>query len=61
MGRRDRSRAWEIIVIAQRERERERRRKSSEFSPIASLGGGAVEMVTRQCSIEVVGGAPMGR
>jgi hypothetical protein len=45
MGRRDRSGAWEIIVIAQRERER-RRRKSSEFSPMAPLGGAAVEMVT---------------
>jgi hypothetical protein len=28
---------------------------------MASLGGGAIKMVTRQRSIEAVGGAPMGR
>jgi hypothetical protein len=62
MGRRDRSGAREVIVIAQRERERRRRRrKSSEFSPMVSLGGRAVEMVTRQRSTKVAGGAPMGR
>jgi hypothetical protein len=59
MGWHDRSGAPEVIVIDQRERERERR--SSGFSPMASLGGGAIKMVTRQRSIEAVGGAPMGR
>jgi hypothetical protein len=60
MGRRDCSGAREVIVIAQRERER-RRRKLSEFSPMAPLGGGAVEMATRQRSTEVASGALMER
>jgi hypothetical protein len=42
-------------MIAQRER------RSSGFSPMAPLGGGAVEMATRRHSIEAVGVAPMGR
>jgi hypothetical protein len=44
-------------VIAQRERER----RSSGFSPMAPLGGGAAEMVGRWCSIEAADGALMGR
>jgi hypothetical protein len=59
MGRCGRSRAWEVIVIAQRERERERR-MSSRFPPMASLGGVAAEMATRRRSTEPVGGASMG-
>jgi hypothetical protein len=39
----------------------ERERRSSGFSPMAPLGGGAAEMVKRRCSIEATGGAPMGR
>jgi hypothetical protein len=58
MERRDRSGAWEVIVIAWRERER---RRSLVFSPMVPLGGGAVEMATRQRSTEAVSGAPMGR
>jgi hypothetical protein len=46
-GRRDRS-------------ERERRR-SSGFSPMAPLRGGAAEMATRRHSTEAVDGAPMRR
>jgi hypothetical protein len=41
--------------------ERERERRSSGFSPMAPLGGGVVEMVTRRRSKEATGGAPMGR
>jgi hypothetical protein len=63
MGRRGCSRAQEVVVIArrERERERERERRSSGFSPMAPLGGGVVEMVTRRRSKEATGGAPMGR
>jgi hypothetical protein len=47
MGRPGRSRAWEVIVIAQRDREREEReRRSSGFSPMTPLGGRAAEMTT---------------
>jgi hypothetical protein len=60
MERRDRSGAWEVIVIAWRERERKRGR-SLAFSPMVPLGGGAAEMATRRLSTEAVGGAPMGR
>jgi hypothetical protein len=59
MGRRDRSGAREVIVVAQRERERERR--LSGFSPMTPLGGGATEMAIQQRSKEAAGGAPMGR
>jgi hypothetical protein len=50
-------------VVAQRERERggHRARRSMRFSLMAPLGGRATEMTTRRCSIEAVGGAPMGR
>jgi hypothetical protein len=41
MGWCGRSGAQEVIVIARRERER-----SSEFSPMTPLGGGAEEMAT---------------
>jgi hypothetical protein len=41
--------------------ERERERRSLGFSPIAPLGGGAVEMATRWRSTEVVSGASIGR
>jgi hypothetical protein len=58
MGQRSRSRAQDIIVIARGERERER---SLEFSPMAPLGGGAVEMTTRHRSIEASGDALLGR
>jgi hypothetical protein len=57
MGQCGRFGALEVIVAAQRERERERRRRSLGFSPMASLGGGTAEMDTRQCSIDVAGGA----
>jgi hypothetical protein len=40
MGWRNRSRAQEVIVIAQREREM----RPLGFSPMTPLGGGAVEM-----------------
>jgi hypothetical protein len=55
--------AREVIVIGQRERERERERerRSSGFSLMAPLGGGAAEMTTRRHSTEVAGGAPMER
>jgi hypothetical protein len=53
MGRRGRSRAREVVVIAQR--------RSSGFSPMVPLGGRTVEMTTRQRSTEVAGGAQMGR
>jgi hypothetical protein len=48
LGRRDRFRAREVIVIAWRERER----RSSRFSQMASVGSRAAEMTTRRCSIE---------
>jgi hypothetical protein len=57
MGQRDRSGAREVIVVAQRERER----RSSGFSPMTPLGGGAAEMAIQQRSKEAAGGAPMGR
>jgi hypothetical protein len=57
MGRRGRSGAWEVIVIARRERER----RSSGFSPMAPLGVVAIEMATQRRSIETIGGASMGR
>jgi hypothetical protein len=56
MGQRSRSEAQEVIVMDRRERER-----SSGFSPMAPLGGGAAEMATRRRSTEAAGGAPMGR
>jgi hypothetical protein len=37
---RGRSKAGEVIVIAQRERERERERRSTGLSPMAPLGDG---------------------
>jgi hypothetical protein len=57
MGRCSRSGARVVVVVAQRERER----RSSGFSPMAPLGGGAAEMITRQRSTEAASGAPMGR
>jgi hypothetical protein len=57
MGRRGRSGAREVVVIARRKRER----WSLGFSPMAPLGGGAVEIATRWRSAEAAGGAPMGR
>jgi hypothetical protein len=48
MGWRGCSGAQEVIMIAQKERER----RSLGFSPMATLGGGAIEMVS---------GAPMRR
>jgi hypothetical protein len=57
MGQRDRSEAWEVIVIAQRERQR----RSSGLLPMAPLEDGATKMATRRCSIEATGGSPMGR
>jgi hypothetical protein len=56
MGQLSCSGAWEVIVIARREIER-----SSGFSPMTSLGGGATEMATRRRSVEAVGGVLMGR
>jgi hypothetical protein len=41
--------------------EREGERRSSRFSPMAPLVGGAVEMTTRRCLTEVTDGALMGR
>jgi hypothetical protein len=61
MGRHDRSRAQEVIVIAHRERERKRERRSSGFSPMTPHGGGAMEMAIQRRSTEVASGAPMGR
>jgi hypothetical protein len=57
IGRRSHSGAREIIVIAQRERES----RSSGFSPMAPLRGGATEMTTRRRSIDVASGASMER
>jgi hypothetical protein len=57
MGRGGCSRAQKVVVIAKRERER----RSSEFSPMTPLGGGAAEMATRWRSTEATGGALMGR
>jgi hypothetical protein len=56
MGWHGRSRAREVVVIAQRERER----RLSGFSPMAPLGGRGSEMATRWCSTKAAGGAPMG-
>jgi hypothetical protein len=39
----------------------ERERRSSGFSSMAPLGGGAAEMTTRRCSTESTGDALMGR
>jgi hypothetical protein len=44
-----------VLVIARRER------RSSGFSPMAPLGGGAAEMTGRWRSTEATGGAPIGR
>jgi hypothetical protein len=44
-----------VLAIARIER------RSSEFSPIAPLDGGAAEMAGRRRSTEAVGGAPMVR
>jgi hypothetical protein len=41
--------------------ERERERRSSGFSPIAPLGGGAVKIVTQRRSTKAADGSPMGR
>jgi hypothetical protein len=41
--------------------DRSEREGSSGFSPMTPLGGGVAEMVTRRCSIEAAGGAPMRR
>jgi hypothetical protein len=41
--------------------ERERERRSSRFSPMAPLGGGAAEMATLRGSIEAASGALMWR
>jgi hypothetical protein len=41
--------------------ERERRRRSSGFSPMTPLEGGAAEMVIQRRSTEAAGGVPMGR
>jgi hypothetical protein len=38
----------------------ETERKSSRFSSMTSLGGGAVKIATLRCSIETAGGVPMG-
>jgi hypothetical protein len=43
MGRCGRSRAWEVVMIAQRERERE---EIVGFAPMTLYGGGGVEMAT---------------
>jgi hypothetical protein len=57
MVQRGHSGVQEVIVIAQRERER----RSSGFSPMAPLGGGATKIATRRSSTEAAGGASMGR
>jgi hypothetical protein len=57
MGRHDCSEAREVVVIARKERER----MSFEFLAMTPLGGGAAKMATRRHSIEVAGGALMGR
>jgi hypothetical protein len=56
MGRRGRSGAREVFVIAQKKRE-----GSSGFSPMTPLGGRAVKMATRRRSTETAGGALMER
>jgi hypothetical protein len=70
MGRGGCSGARVVVVIAQKERERERvgcrdsserERRSSGFSLMTPLGGGTVEMTTRQRSMEATGGASIGR
>jgi hypothetical protein len=43
------------------EREREREKRSSGFSPMTPLRGGAAEMVIQRCSTETVSGALMER
>jgi hypothetical protein len=57
MGRCGCSGAQKVIVTTWRERER----RSSGFSPIAPLGGGAVKIVTQRCSTKATDGSPMGR
>jgi hypothetical protein len=61
MGQHDRSKAREVVMIAQKERERERERRSSGFSPMTPLGGGAAEMAIRRRSTEAPGDTLMGR
>jgi hypothetical protein len=68
MERRDRFRAWEVVVIARRERERgrdqrerERERSLLGFSLMMPVGGRATEMAIRRHSTQAAGGAPMER
>jgi hypothetical protein len=55
MGRCSCSGAQKVIVTAWRER------RSSGFSPIAPLGGGAMKIVTQRRSTKAADGSPMGR
>jgi hypothetical protein len=57
MGRRNHSRAWEVVVMAQRERER----RSLGFPQMAPLGGEAAETATQRRLIEATSGALMGK
>jgi serine/threonine protein kinase len=52
--------AWPLHGSGGR-RDSSERERSSGFSPMAPLGGGATEMASRRSSTKAAGGAPMGR